>query len=226
MIQCHFGTAFALHAESVYCFSMAPSSYSPLSTAAVVFGIASLLLLPACWVSSINGLDEAGLFGSDKDRTFDPNLMGFWGMTGEDCSITLSIIAAHNQTYNWQTTSVGSGCNNEKGSEDHYEAALFQLGDHQFLDLTARPEDVCSVCIAVHWIFLIQRTRDSFSLVPIDSDWLKAAQENKAVTLATLSGRTDVITATPKELKAFCRKYAGDTGVFKPVPELIFKRKQ
>lgn len=80
------------------------------------------------------------------------------------------------------------------------------------------------MCVAVHWIFLTQIDKDSFSLVPIDSDWLKKAVEQKTVALATLSGDSDTVTASAKELKAFCREYADDKEVFKPIPEFTFKR--
>lgn len=93
------------------------------------------------------------------------------------------------------------------------------------MDLTARPEDVCEMCLRVHWIFLVRQEKDSFTLTTIDSDWLKEAEHKKAVTLATLPNDTDTLTASPKELKEFCRKYAGDSAVFKPDPNFTFKRK-
>ena len=189
---------------------------------AVVLALAGLLVLPGCWVQSIHGLSESGWFNSDKDQVSDPVLLGTWAITLDKCAITLSV-TAEDKGYSWQTTGVGEGC--DKDSADYYEAQLFKLDDHQFLDLTARPADVCGTCRAIHWIFLIQIEKDSFTLTPIDSDWLKNAEEEKTVTLATLQGDTDTITASPKELKTFCRKYADDKEAFKPIPGFTFKRR-
>ena len=44
--------------------------------AGIVLAIAGLLVLPGCWVQSINGLNEAELLARDKDQVSDPNLPG------------------------------------------------------------------------------------------------------------------------------------------------------
>jgi len=192
--------------------------------AGILLALVGLLMLPACWVTSINGLSEQGLSGSDQDQIFDPSLVGSWGTTSDNCAITL-VITAKNKDYEWQTTSVGEGCDEDKPPKSYYEAQVFKLDNHQFLDLTARRADVCDMCTAVHGIFLIQLDKDSFSLAAIDSDWLKNGLEQKTVTLATMPDDTDTLTASPKDLKAFCRKYADDKEAFKPIPNLTFKRK-
>jgi len=185
--------------------------------------LASFLALPACWVKSVNGLREGGLFQPDKDQTFDAALLGTWKATVDECSITLGITADRKE-YHWKTTSVGKECDNDKGDKAYYDAELFKLDDHEFLDLTARSEDVCKMCVAIHWILLVQIEKGSLSLTPIDSDWLKKAEERRAIELATLPGDTDTITASPQELKAFCRKYADDKAVFKPPANITFKK--
>lgn len=192
--------------------------------AGVLLVFAGLLVLPACWVKSINGLREGGVFGSDKDQTFDAGLLGTWETTVDKCSTALAI-TADGKGYHWKTTSSGEECEQDQGDTAYYDAELFKLGDHEFLDLTARPEDVCEMCVAVHWIFLAEIDKDSFSLTPIDSDWLKKAEERKVVTLATLRDDTDTVTASAAELKVFCRKYSDDKAVFKPPPNIGFKRK-
>ena len=98
-----------------------------------------------------------------------------------------------------------------------------KLDAYYFLDVSPIADDVCDMCLAKHDIFLVKFDRTTLSLTPIDSDWLKKSVEAKTVTLATLAGDTDTITASSTELKAFCRKFAENTEVFKSA--LMFKRK-
>ncbi|MGB8470373.1 MAG: hypothetical protein WCD71_09455, partial [Candidatus Sulfotelmatobacter sp.] len=56
----------------------------------------------------------------------------------------------------------------------------------------------------------------TLTIIPIDSDWLKKAIAAKTVTLATMPDDSDTLVASTKDLKAFCRKYAGDKEVFRP----------
>jgi hypothetical protein len=193
--------------------------------AAVLFALAGLLVLPGCWVQSINGLSEAEFLGTDKDQVYDPGLLGAWTNKSDDCQTTLEV-TAEGKDYHWQMTGVGESCDKGKGDPAYYEAELFKLDDHRYLDLTASSNDVCQACIAVHWIFKIDVQKDSFSLVPIDSDWLKKAEKEKTVTLATAHGNYDTLTASPKELKEFVRRYADDGEVFPPRPDLTFQKKQ
>ncbi|HTS38217.1 MAG TPA: hypothetical protein VMH04_21265 [Candidatus Solibacter sp.] len=186
--------------------------------------LATLLALSGCWVTSLNGLDEGGSFASDADRVFEPALLGSWILSGEDCEGAVQI-TAKNGVYQWQMSGEGTGCDDKPGKYDYYESRLFKLDNHYFLDQTARDSDVCEMCIAIHWIFLLQLEKDSFTLIPIDDEWLKAAVEQKSTSLPTMADNTDMITASPKELKAFCRKYADDREVFKPTPDLTFRRK-
>ena len=201
------------------------ASPSLVRITSILLALAGLLVLPSCWVESINGLSEEKLFGpADHDQRFDPAFLGTWEMTMEKCLLTLSV-SPRGKAYEWQVTNSGDRCE-DKGHVDYYEVGLFQLDDHQFLDLTARSQDKCTMCLAIHWIFLVQKEKDSFVLTPIDSDWLKNAEEQKTVMLATVQDDTDTVTASPKELKAFCRKYADNKEAFKPIPGFTFKKNQ
>jgi hypothetical protein len=190
----------------------------------ILLALAGLLVLPGCWVSSINGLSEA-LFGTDKDQTYDPALLGKWTASSDDCVTTLNV-TAEGKDYHWKVTTEGAGCVTEKSRPEYYVGQLFKLGDHKFLDLTARPQDVCEACLAVHWILKVEANSDSFSLIAIDSDWLENAEKLRMVTLSTLPGGHDTLTASPEKLKQFCRTYADDQDVFKPDSADTFERKQ
>jgi hypothetical protein len=197
-----------------------------LRAAFLVLALVALMPLSGCWVESINGLNEGELFGaSDHNRIFDPALVGTWVIPADKCTETITI-TAENEEYTWREAGQGEDCIENNGNRElYYHSALYKLDNHLFLDVTARPEDVCNVCRAMHWIFLVQLDKNSFSMTPIDSDWLKKSVEAKTVSLGTLSNDTDTITATPNELKAFCRKYADDNEAFKPTPDSVMKRK-
>jgi hypothetical protein len=195
-----------------------------LRIVALACGIVCVLLISACWITSITGLDEGGWDSVDHDRTFDPSLLGAWGVTSENCAVTMKITAKGDE-YTLTETGKGKGCWKGKKKELYYRGILFKLDSHLFLDLSARPEDVCEMCRPKHEIYLMRIEKDAFSMTPIDSDWLKKAVEDKTVTMATLPGDTDTITASPKELKDFCRKYADNKEAFKPIPDFAFSRK-
>ncbi len=91
-----------------------------------------------------------------------------------------------------------------------------KLDAYYFLDMSPVAEDVCDMCIAKHNISITRFDKTTLSITPIDSDWLKKSLAAKTVTLATLGGDTDTITASTKDLKAFCLKYAKDKNVFEP----------
>ena len=186
--------------------------------------LAALLTLPSCWVTSINSLYEQGSLDNphkDPDVVFDPSLIGSWSLTEGKCT-TLLTIAAKDEVYDLQSAEQGEGCSDKKS---HRQARLVKLGNYYFLDVSPMEDDVCDMCVAKHYILLTKFDKATLSLSPIDSDWLKRSLTEKTVSLATLEGDTDTITASSKELKAFCRKFAEDTEVFKPESTSTFKRK-
>jgi hypothetical protein len=186
--------------------------------AAILLILAGLLLLSGCWVTSINPLYEQG---KDPDVVVEPVLAGTWSFTDDQCVTTLTI-TVHEQGYDLQYESTGEKCS-DAGKVIHQEAHLVKLGAHEFLDVEPRAADVCDMCLAKHQIFLAKIGKDSATLTPIDSEWLEAAIQAKTVTLATLPDDTDTLTASTKDLKEFCRKYAEDQAAFKP-SGLVLKR--
>jgi hypothetical protein len=199
-----------------------------LRIAALALMLLALIVLPGCWVQSINGLNEAGPFSYDKDQIYDSDLLGTWTMTDQQNCLVTTQITADGKDYHWKVTSSGTGCDNEHEVQtNNYDGQLFKLNDHRFLDLTAGPDEkVCQACTRVHWIFKVDAGNDSLSLIPIDSEWLEKAEKERTVTLPTAHEDSDMLTASPKDLKDFCRKYAADANVFKPSPDSTFRRKQ
>jgi hypothetical protein len=182
--------------------------------AGIVVLIVSLMLLSGCPVKSLNGLDE-GL--NDQDMVLDARLVGTWPDVGEKCTSTVTI-TAHEKVYHWQVVDC------ESNKKTLYEARLFKLDEHYFLDMTAPPEEVCDLCVGIHLISLVQFEKDSFALAPIDYDWFNKAVQKKRVSLTTLPDDPGTITSPPKDLKAFCRKYADNKEAFKPDPDTVLKR--
>jgi hypothetical protein len=186
-----------------------------LRHSATVLALTALLVLPGCWVTSINALYEDGFLSSkDPDVVFDQSLIGSWSEIGDKCPAPLTI-TAKDGVYDLQSTGKGEGCSDSL-SPSHYQARLVKLDAYYFLDISPIADDVCDMCIARHNIFLAKFDKATLSIIPIDSDWLKKAIAAKTVSLATMPDDSDTLVASSKDLKAFCRKYAGDKGVFRP----------
>jgi hypothetical protein len=211
--------------EGVMCFFGTIRSRAIPRCAAIILALAGLLVLPGCWVESINPLYEDGFLASkDTDVIVDQRLTGSWITAfDEKCTLTLTV-SAKDDTYDLESTQQGPGCDDEQGKKSRQQARLVKLDTHVFLDVSPMPDDVCEMCLAKHTIYLAKIDKDSFSLAPIDSEWVKNALEQKKVSLATLPDDSDVLIAVTKDLKAFCSKYADDPAVFKPIG-LAFKRK-
>ena len=157
----------------------------------------------------------------DPDVVLDQTLIGSWTTTDDKCP-TLLTIAAKDQIYDLQLVEQGEGCSQDKS---HRQARLVKLDTHYFLDVSPMDDAVCDMCAARHDILLVKFDKATLSFTPIDSDWLKKSIETKTVTLSTVAGDTDTITASSKDLKAFCRQFADNKEAFKTESALMFKRK-
>jgi hypothetical protein len=198
-------------------------TFPRLAGLALIFAV--LLVLPGCWVSSINPLYEETtidhLHVVPDDVVLDPSLIGSWTTTDDKCPTQLTI-AAKGQIYDLQLVEEGQGCSQDKS---HRQGRLVKLDAHYFLDVSPMDDAVCDMCAAKHDILLLKIDKAALSFTPIDSDWLKKSIEAKTVTLSTVAGDTDTITASSKDLKAFCRQFADSKEVFKTESALMFKRK-
>jgi len=161
-------------------------SHAISRTRSIALVLAALLVLPGCWVTSINGLYEQesldNPYNKDPDVVFDPSLIGSWSLTEDKCTMLLTI-AAKDEVYDLQSTEQGEGCSSDKS---HRQARLVKLDSYYFLDVSPMEDDVCDMCLAKHNIFLAKFDKATLSLAPIDSDWLKKSLAAKTATLATL----------------------------------------
>ncbi len=206
-------------------FSVIVYSRAILKVAAPALALAAMLVLPGCWVTSINGLYDEGSIDDphdDPDLAFDQSLVGSWTKVGDECTTPLTI-TSKNGVYDLQSTGKGEGCG-DSDKPSRYQSRLVKLDTHYFLDVSPLPDNVCDMCLAQHNIFLVKLVKDTLALTPIDSDWLKKSLAAKTVTLATVAGDSDTITASSGELKAFCRRFAEDKAAFKPDSTETFNR--
>jgi len=195
--------------------------------AALFVALASLLMLPGCWVYSVEPLYEDELLHRDKDVVFDPSIVGSWWHANPECSWTLTISAPPKDELVYELTMPPSpDCKSEEKDKkiSRFDGRMVRLYDHRFLDISPKSADVCVHCLALHSILLISEEKDTLALTPVDGDWLKQAIDQKKVALTHLNDGT-TLTASSKDLKDFVRKYATDETVFKPDPDLTFKRK-
>jgi hypothetical protein len=183
------------------------------------FALPCFVALTGCWVTSINPLYEDG---KDPDVVVESGLVGTWSLTDEDQCATTLTIAIKNHDYELRSVQSRQGCS-DVGKMALGQGELVKLGDHEFLDVAPRPEDVCDSCVARHEIYEAKIDENALELIPIDSEWLQGAINSKIVALPAMPDDTDTVTASSKDLKAFCRQYADDPEVFKPVG-LVFSR--
>jgi hypothetical protein len=192
----------------------------------IALALAALLVFPGCWVTSINGLYQESTADNphtDPDLVLEQSLVGSWIHLDDKCT-TLLTIASENGAYNLRSTDQGEGCD-AQDKPSRYQAHLVKLDTYYFLDIAPMDDAVCNMCLAKHNIFLAKFDKATLSLSPIDSNWLKKSLAAKTVSLATLAGDTDTLTASSADLKSFCRRFAADEAVFKPSSTYTLKRK-
>jgi len=196
--------------------------------ALLILALASLLVLPSCWVYSIEPLYEKGLSHADPDLIFDQSLVGAWTQLDNDCLWILTITA--NQPAYEMNMAPAPECKTEEKATN-YEGHLVKLGSHRFLDVSPRSREVCDLCLPLHTFFLVSQENETIGLVPLDRDWLAQATTDKKVSLTHLATQESydaiTLTASSRELKEFVRKYADDKAAFKPDSgvKLKFKRR-
>jgi len=191
---------------------------------------AALLALQSCSVVSINPLYE-DVTPKDPDIVVESGLVGTWSETDGECVTTVTIKSEEDE-YDLQFVQ-GGGCSNPR-EKVQQQARLVKLGGFYFVDMFPNPDDVCDTCLGLHQIFLMSFTIDTITLTPIDAEGLRALLSKKKAKLsivpedpkALFPERPLTLTASSKDLKAFCRKFAADKTIFKPESAEMLKRVQ
>jgi hypothetical protein len=199
-----------------------------LRIAGLVLVLASLIVLPGCWVMSINPLYE-DVTPKDRDIVFEKDLAGSWSIKDGKCTVVLTLTPM-DDFYDLRYVE-GEECN-DPDKQIHQQARLVKLDTYYFLDISPMPDDVCEMCMALHWIFLAKFDKDILALTPIDFEGLKKLMQTASVHLKRLpdSSKPRIfddpmrLTSSSKELKDFCKGFAGDKRVFNPELTVVFKR--
>ena len=192
-----------------------------------------LLLLPGCWVFSINPLYE----DADTSRAFDRSLTGNWWEPNGGCLLTLTpegepYPSTYHVEYAAPAERKDADCLVDAGKKVEFEGRVVNLGEHRFLDLAPLDKDICFQCLPLHSIYMVSLDKDTLSLVPMDYDWLRSALQEKRLNLSTSedvesseSGDPITLTVSTKDLRNLAGKYADDHDVFKPGPTYSFQRR-
>jgi hypothetical protein len=205
----------------------------------ILVALASLLVLPGCWVYSLNPLYDTGI-ARDPDVVFDQALIGAWGRLDGSCQWTLTVNTSPDAYQ--MTIAPGQGCSDDEKKKS-YEAHLVRVDTHRFLDVAARSEEVCDLCLPLHSIFLLAQEKsqegESLTLTPLDITWMTQALNSKRAVLPHLPHQgparpsevlraSDAVylTASSTELKKFVAKYADDKAAFRADSEAVIKFKR
>jgi len=152
-------------------------------------------------------------FYTPKDLIFDPGLAGRWGDQNATNSFW-QISAAGNKAYSLTIV--------DEHSTNEFDAHLFQLRQHQFLDL--RTTNRTNFQLPLHLVVKCERAASDLTVTFMDYGWLaKFLATNPAAVRHiivpenpddTNSGKMVYLTAETKELQKFLLQHAADTNAF------------
>jgi hypothetical protein len=178
---------------------------------------AALAFLAGCIVLSVYP------FYTPKDLIFDPGLAGRWVKVG------------HTNEF-WEFAASGEKCYLLTTTDDQntngMDAHLFQLKQHQFLDLLVTNRDPFEL-LPMHLISQVSRQDTNLSLHFLDYGWLVAMLETNhpgALRHIIVPDRTDTnssmlyLTADTKDLQRFLLKHVNDTNAFSAQSSVLLQR--
>ena len=180
--------------------------------------LVSALSATAC-VKSLNAFYEM------KDVYFDRSLVGAWAAAnGKE---TWTVVPDENETfYVIEET-------DEEERKSRFEARIFKIGDHSFLDLVAVPagdyinaDGFFDQTIPIHSLMAIKKEGCSARMSYLDPSWLKVflAKNPSAVKQADAHGVL-VLTDSTENLQAFVKKHLSTPGAFEKTETLYKKGK-
>ena len=148
-------------------------------------------------------------FYTDKDLTFDSNLLGVWG---EPEGTTWAFAKSGDHSYLLTHT--------EDGASGKLAANLFKVGEQLYLD--TYPEDpgiksgfYTAHLLGTHHVWKFQLAGDSLRLATLDHDKIKPMIDQKKLVIAHELIANDLIfTASTRDLQAFLANYARAADVF------------
>ena len=180
------------------------------------------LALAGC-VPSINP------FYAEKDLVFDPALVGTWR----------PLEAKEGSKETWAFTSVGDKLyqlahTDEEGRKAVFDARLFKLKDHRFLDLyltkvegdQLKVNDWASISLVpAHLLLKVEQIEPALKLAVMNPDWIQThlKQHPNAIAHRVVSDGNIVLSANTEELQKFVLAHLDDKEFFGGAMEM--KRK-
>lgn len=177
------------------------------------------LLLTAC-VPSVNP------FYTDKDVAFERGLVGSWRSVDEDDGPEQWKFGEAETGRDYRLT-----VTEKDGKQGEFRATLFELGDHQFLDLiptdcsyaTNQAELVAVAMVPGHLVLHVAQIEPSLKLAFMDVDWVRKHLEENPRALAHRVGEGDqgiLLTASTRDLQRFLLKHLEGGQLFSDYGEL------
>jgi hypothetical protein len=155
-------------------------------------------------------------FYAEKDLTFDPALVGTWRPVEakESSKETWAFTKAGDKLYQLQQT-------DEEGRKAAFEARLFKLKDHRFLDLylTKVEGDQLKVnawasisLVPAHLLLKVEQIEPALKLAAMNPDWMQTylKQHPNAIAHRVVSDGNIVLAASTDELQKFVLAHLGD----------------
>jgi hypothetical protein len=155
-------------------------------------------------------------FYTEKDLVFDPALVGTWR----------PVEAKESSKEGWEFSKTGDKLyqlaqTDEEGRKAAFEARLFKLKDHLFLDLylTKVEGDEVKVnawagfsLVPAHLLLKMDLTEPALKLATVNPDWMKTflKQHPKAIAHRVVSDGSIVLAASTEELQKFVLAHLDD----------------
>ena len=162
-----------------------------------------LTLLAGCVPVAINP------FYTDEDLFKDPRLVGQW--TDPEGDVTWRFADAADKGYRLTLK--------EDSGTGFYEARLFKLDDHTFLDLTQDTEaletslktnSAIGLMVRTHFVGRVRWAGEQIKIGWLSTDWLEKQMQEKPDLLAHQTPKDGpmLLTGSTRELQAFLRRHA------------------
>jgi hypothetical protein len=158
----------------------------------------------------------------EKDRVFDPSLLGKW-METKEVGETTEFLVEKEEPDGYRMSFVHPG----KTLKVAYSVRVFRLGgalfyDATFSNVTLKDEMLDAADLGVyrdHFFGKVWIGPDEIRVRMLNEDWLEKALDSKKVMLRyekgdSYSGIITLLTGPPEEIRAFMQKYADDKDAF------------
>lgn len=158
-------------------------------------------------------------FYTSETTVFEPELLGAWVNSADNEA--WSFVSVDDERYELTFT-------DSEGLPGVFEAHLFKLDEHLFLDLYPGPPELESNefylghLLAIHTLVAVQLSDSGLSLAGMNPEWVEDHLDLHPEELAAERlENTLVLTAGTEDLQAFVTRYSGDSDLFSEADLLV-----